>query len=390
MTSRHRLIWAAFISQAGNWLTFTGLLQYVQSQFGSLSTAGMLFAQSLPAVVAVRGLAQRIAPEHAHRAWLVAQIGLAVCTVTLVGLASSLWFIYAYFAVTTVLKAVSNTLFMTFVGEWVPAEQKASTYTAIGTAGSITLTVSPAVGGVMASTVGYWWLFIADATSFLLAALVLARSGGAITAADGWSHGERVSPWRTWVGKPEGFGAHLARPALAWTSFAVVGAGVNAVEMPVFDDIHAFQADQFGFALACYGAGGLLAFGISLLAPQFHVPVVALSVAYGGALIAWVCGGTAGAYAGFAVAGLTYGLINGRLRSSLDRAAEADGVDPIPLWAWATQVTFLVSVAVLGAAAAAFALRIPAAHVAAVVLVLGALVPFTMTRLTTDLTRTGS
>jgi hypothetical protein len=71
-------------------------------------------------------------------------------------------------------------------------------------------------------------------------------------------------------------------------------------------------------------------------------------------------------------------------------AAKADGVDPIPLWAWATQVTSLVSVAVLGAAAAAFALRIPAAHVAAVVLVLGALVPFTMTRLTTDLTRTGS
>ena len=94
--------------------------------------------------------------------------------------------------------------------------------------------------------------------------------------------------------------------------------------------------------------------------------------------------------AGFAVAGLTYGLINGQLRSSLDTAAKADGVEPIPLWAWATQVTFLVSVAVLGVAAGAFALGIPAVHVASVVLVVAALVPFTMVRSTPRLTRSST
>ena len=123
-----------------------------------------------------------------------------------------------------------------------------STYTAIGTAGSITLTVSPAVGGVMASTIGYTWLFLADAVSFLLAAMVLARSGGPITS--GARPAERESIWRSWVTRPEGFGANLARPAVAWIWFAVVGAAVNAVEMPVFHDVHAFSADQFGYALA--------------------------------------------------------------------------------------------------------------------------------------------
>jgi MFS family permease len=385
MSPRNRLVTAAFISQVGNWLTLTGLLQYVQSHFGSASTAGMLLAQSLPALFAARGLAQRIAPHHAHRMWLAIQVCLALCSASLVALSASLWFIYAYYAVTTVLRAVANTLFMTFVGDWVAADRRAATFIAIGTAGSITLTVSPAAGGLMASTIGYSWLFLVDAASFLLAAAVLARGVGTRTGARPTI--VRESLWRTWVGRPERFSVNLTRPAFAWTWFAVIGAAVNAVEMPVFDDIHQFQADQFGYALACYGVGGLLAFAISQALPRLRLPTVALTICYAAGLAAWVLGGAFGAYIGFAVAGLTYGLVNGQLRAHLDVAAKADGVDPIPLWAWANQVTFLANIVVLGAAAGAFALAVPVVDVAVVALAIAALTPFTMTRLTLVPTR---
>lgn len=356
---RQRLVGAVFVSQMGTWLTFLGLLQYVQTRFGSAATAGAFLAQSLPAIFMARVFVQLVPRFLIHRAWLAIQLVLAACSASLALWDAPLWYIYLFFATTTVLRAIANPLLMTLISDWVPTEERASAYTAVGTAGSITLAISPAAGGVVATYFGYGWLFISDAVTFLLASLILlcpahVESESPPNEARASSRSVRQM-FHAWIGKPSGAAQGLGIPMMAWAWFSVAGAAVNAVELPVFNLVHHFDAKRFGFALACYGAGGFLAFLIAQLRPRWKVPAVPVAAAYLAGLAGWVFGGKPGPYLGFLLAGLTYGLLSGRLRAYLDEGAAIDRVDRVALWAWANQVILISNIAIYGLAAAAFA-----------------------------------
>lgn len=351
LSPSRRLLAASFVSQVGNWLTFTGLAQLVQSHYGSAATAAAFVAQSLPSLIFVRAVVERVPSRWRPRVYYATQLALAVLSLSLVA-GTPLPYVLVFFGLSALLRGIANPLYMALVGEWVPSAERQSIYIALGAVGSVTLALSPAVGGVIAVAFGLPWLVIIDAASFLLGLAILG-TGPAWRPAPEES---RRQPVRGLFGRPEGLGGSRARVLTAWTWLSLIGAAVNAVELPVFALIHHFDTRAFGIALSCYGVGGFATLLLRRFMTDRDRLLPWLAGAYLVSMVAWVFGGDAGAYAGFFVAGLTYGLINGILRALLDRSARAGGVDAVPLWAWANQVIMVANVVIYGAAAGAFAL----------------------------------
>ncbi|WP_436531811.1 MFS transporter [Actinoplanes sp. HUAS TT8] len=349
-----RLLAASFVSQVGNWLTFVGLAQHVQSQYGSAATAAAFVAQSLPSLVFVRAVVERIPARRRPGVYYATQLALAVLSLSLVA-GTPLPYVLVFFALSALLRGIANPLYMALVGEWVPAKERQSVYIALGAIGSVTLALSPAVGGVIAALFGLRWLVVIDAASFLLGLAVLV-TGPAWKPVAEPGRPESLFTLRRLFGRPAELAGSRARALTAWTWLSLIGAALNAVELPVFAVIHHFDTRHFGYALSCYGIGGFATLLLRRFVADRERLLPWLAGAYLASMVAWVFGGDAGAYAGFLIAGLTYGLINGVLRGLLDRTAQAGGVDAVPLWAWANQVVIIANLAVYGTAAAAFAI----------------------------------
>ncbi|TDQ01039.1 MFS transporter [Labedaea rhizosphaerae] len=362
MGAKTRLVGAAGVSQVGNWLTFTGLLQYLQNTFGSSATIGAFLVQAAPPLLLARWATARMAGFRTRFAWLAVQLPLAALSLALLARGWGLVYVLCLLGVTSLFRTIGNTLFMSVATDWTPEGRRSSTFTAIGSVGSITLAISPAFGGVIGGVLGFSALFVIDAVTFVVAALVLARAPR--EAPDG-----RIAtggPTRL-VGRPRGVAGRFVPGLRLWVWFGVVGAAVNAVELPVFADVHHFGVTGFGVALTCYGTGGLVAFLLSLVRKDLAVRLDVLALIYAVALAAWVYAGHAGAFAGFAVAGLTYGLYSGRLRARVAGAAE-DEVSTTDIWAWANQTTQLVNLIVYATGALLFAAGVPVLACAALTL----------------------
>lgn len=363
-----KLIGAAGVSQVGNWLTFTGLLQYLQSTFGSSATIGAFLVQAGPPLLAARWATARLTGVRTRMAWLAIQVLLAGLSLALMARGWGLAFILCLLGVISLFRTISNTLFMSVATDWTDEAHRRSVFTAIGSVGSITLAISPAFGGVIGGTLGYSALFVIDAITFIIAALVLARRPREIE--DG-----RIgagAPVR-WAGRPRGVADRFVPGLRLWVWFGVVGAAVNAVELPVFDDVHHFGVTGFGVALTCYGTGGLLAFVLSVTRQDLVLRLDLLAVLYAVAVAAWIYAGDVGAFVGFAVAGLTYGLYSGQIRALIADAAEGE-VSTTDMWAWANQTTQLVNLVVYAAGAALFAVGVPVLVCSAMTVACAALV----------------
>jgi MFS family permease len=355
LSPSRRLLAASFVSQAGNWLTFTGLAQFVQSHHGSAATAAAFVAQSLPSLVIVRAVVERIPPRRRPGVYYLTQVALAALSLSL-AIGTPLAYVLVYFALSALLRGIANPLFMALVAEWVPSGERSSVYVALGAVGSMTLALSPAAGGVVAALFGLPWLLMIDAISFLLGLAVLSAGPPWQPVAEPGPRQPPPGPTpRGLFGRPAELTGSPARTLTAWTWLSLIGAALNAVELPVFALVHHFDTRLFGYALSCYGLGGFATLLLRRFVTGREWLLPWLSGAYLASMVAWVFGGDAGAYAGFFVAGLTYGLVNGVLRGLLDRSAQAGGLDTVPLWAWANQVVVVANLVVYAAAAAAFA-----------------------------------
>ncbi|WP_221321578.1 MFS transporter [Actinoplanes sp. L3-i22] len=376
------------MSQVGNWLTFLGLAQFVQVQYGSAATAAAFAAQSLPSLLFVRAAVARIPPRRRPGAYYLTQFALAGLSLSLV-IGTPLPYVLVFFALSALLRGIANPLYLALVGEWVPSADRSALYISLGAVGSVTLALSPAVGGVIAALFGLHWLVLIDAVSFLLGLAVL-RTGPAwrpVAEPGPREPGASLFTLRGLFGRPVELAGSSARTLTACTWLSVIGAALNAVELPVFAVIHHFDTRLFGYALSCYGLGGFATLPLRRFVADRSWLLPWLAGAYLGSMVAWVFGADIGAYAGFFGAGLTYGLVNGVLRGLLDRSAQAGGVDSVPLWAWANQVVVVANLVVYAAAAAAFAAGMAPVAGALVMIGLCALFVAQSTRVTADLPR---
>lgn len=358
---RHRgflLILVAYVSQFGNWLTFLALVIGVQRQHGSAATVGIFMAQTLPALFAARPIAVWLAKRGVVRPWIGTQIALALSTVCMTLLWHDLLAVYAYAAVSMLLRAVANPLFFSLVEDSTSESNRTMVFAGVGSAGSVSLVLAPTVGGLISERWSIEILFAADAVTFLFGAIVIAASSGfgrrvgstAFLRARGGSAFRKEG----WGLVPSGTGTALRPTLIGWPLLLLVGAMLNSVELPLFFDVLRFGDSQFGLALSLFGVGSGIAIWIAKVVAVRSWVLRTFAGVFLLSMILWLVPLTIAPYAAFAVAGAAYTITTAVIRAELSTRAAIDSVDSTALWAWASQVTLLANLVGYGLAAISY------------------------------------
>jgi hypothetical protein len=155
---------------------------------------------------------------------------------------------------------------------------------------------------------------------------------------------------------PQGAGSGLIRPLGTWFAFVLLGAALNSVELPTFDNWLMYDSTGFGIALSMYGLGGLISFVFTLVTPAKLPPLGLSAGAYLLGLVLWVVPLSVLPAIGFLLAGAGSTFASGAIRHLIAARAEEDGVDVQGLWGWANQVTLFANLAMYGLFTALFGL----------------------------------
>lgn len=382
-SAKHALISLAVINQFGSWLSFLAIILYAQQEYGSAASAIVFVAQTVPALIAARSVSDRIPLQHARRCWILGQVALGALTAALALIHTAFAAVLIYVALSMLLKAILSPLYMSLMVGSVPQDQRRATMTGVGAAGSIAIVVAPALGGVLLSSIGPTWLFLLNATTYFLVALLMLVNPR-LRAQDP-SAGAQAAPRSLWSSIPSprslllgpGDNARfvLRDPVLAaWVLLLAVGALLNGLETPYSFDVLHMSQPEFGRVLACFGLGGLVVLILSsvrdtaLIGPRWAV------VLYGGGLLAWLLGGDVGAYLGFFVAGFGGAHVSGWIRARLDQWSDSRGLGAQQLWGWANQTTLFVNLVVYSAVSVTFLMHGSSVVLAGILMVL--FVPF--------------
>ena len=121
---KKRIYISTFVNSFGSWLTFLAIALMTQEKYGTQHVAIVFLVQTLPAIILSRGLASLVPADAVKKVYWVTQVLLGLCSFLLI-LNQSLWAIYIFLFVTSVLKSLGNPLFNTLIGEWIkPEDQK--------------------------------------------------------------------------------------------------------------------------------------------------------------------------------------------------------------------------------------------------------------------------
>ncbi|WP_158251216.1 MFS transporter [Cryobacterium sp. Y11] len=371
MSNKRTFIGIAAVNQFGNWLTFLSVIVFAQQSYGSAASALIFLAQTVPALLAARSISDRIPVRYTRRAWILGQVTLAGITLGIAVTYHYFAAILAYVAISMMIRAVLNPLYMALLVESVPQPQRQSTMTGVGAAGSIAVVVSPAVGGLLLATVGPTYLFLLDAATFVAVSLWMLTAKGVQSPKSG---NPPTNRW--WSGLPSP--RALARapglanrhvwgfPALtAWIFLLLVGALLNALETPFSFTIIQVSEAEFGWILACFGAGGLLVLIASLFSEVKLLRPNLAVVGYAVGLLVWMVLPTAGPYLGFFIAGLSAATLSGWVRASVDAWSQTNNVDAKLVWGWANQSTLFVNLVSYVLASVLFGLGLSPIYLAA-------------------------
>jgi MFS family permease len=176
-----RLVGAGLVSTTGDWLLAVGLTYAVYDLTGStMASAGVFLTSLLPQVLV--GLVAGVLVDRwdRRRTMLVANLVLAagLLPLLLVGGASSIWVVYPVLAAEAVVETLFAPAEQAMLPRVVDEADAAELVTANALndqARNLARLVGGAVGGVLAAVGGIPLVALADAGSFLFAALLVAR-----------------------------------------------------------------------------------------------------------------------------------------------------------------------------------------------------------------------
>ena len=260
-----RSLWlAGLVSEAGDWLLFIALPIVVYRQTGSALGTSFAFLALLAPAIVLAPLAGRLADRHDRRRVMLIVCGLqalSLLPLLLVGDHTGLPIVYAVIvvqsALTTLFDPAKNALLPTLVGR----DQLVSANSLVALNEGVARLVGGPLGGLLLAAGDLRAIVVADAASYVLAAVLIARvpRPRAVSAPPGTPTGP--SPIR--------FLAVLhrrpIRRALALTFFADIAQGIFLVLFIVFvaRRLHG-GAGETGLlrgvqALGAIGAGLMLA-----------------------------------------------------------------------------------------------------------------------------------
>ena len=234
-----RLVGAGLVSLTGDWLLSVGLSYAVYDLTGStMASAGVFLTALLPQVLV--GLVAGVLVDRwdRRRTMVVANLVLAVGLLPLLVIdgARSIWVVYPVL----VLEAVVETLFAPAEQAMLPrvvdeadSSELVGANALNGQAGNVARLLGGAVGGVLAALGGIPLVALADAGSFLVAALLVARirTSGAVAAreasAEDVVRGRFAELRDEWVeGARVAMASRVVRVLVAFTLVTSFGEGI--------------------------------------------------------------------------------------------------------------------------------------------------------------------
>lgn len=339
-----RLCAASLVSYLGNWLTFLGLFLLVQRRFGVASVGGAFLVQSVPAIVFSRRLPSLVPGRRTHLVFVTSQLGLALASGLLTLGIPNLATVYLFLVVSVTLRSLANPLFMALIKHYVGSDALEHTYTRVGATQSIALIVAPSLGGLIATLIGYRWLFAIDAATFLVVVALLRAPPPTLPAGEGAGENWRRSLFRRWVRRPFRAWPPLEVAFAMWFLYAAFGAVLNGIEFPAMASAH-FSDTLVGITLGSWGIGNGIA--VALTKRLTWLPTLVLVTALGCGVGLWLRALPWTAISGFALAGFSYALLSGRFRTDLARAMRPDE-NEIEVWAYANQGVQVVNLICYG------------------------------------------
>jgi MFS family permease len=259
-----RRLWAAgFVSELGDWVLRVALPVYVYGLTGSAAATAATFVIGLLPSLALSPVAGVLADRLDRRRVMVA-VSLAQAAVLAPLLAvdgpEQLWILNAVTAAQAALAALFEPARHALVPALVDPERLPAANGLIGLGENLARLAGAALGGILLAAGGLPAVLVADAVSFALAALLLARPLGAAAVA---ARGAAAPVLRSWL---DGLRAIRDRPALRSLSGVValmaLSQGIFVVLFVVFvtDRLGGGEA-EVGVLRAVQAVGGLLGGG---------------------------------------------------------------------------------------------------------------------------------
>ncbi len=265
------LLWfGGLISMAGDWMLRIALPAHVFTLTGStLATGAMFMAGMLPTLLF--GSVAGVFVDRWNRQWsmVLTNLLLAICVLplALVDSAGALWIVYVVAVVQSAVgqffSPAENALLPTLVGE----EHLVTANALNALNNNLARLVGPALGGIVAASVGLAGVALIDAATFFVAALLIGLIRVTRPAPTEQSSLEveraRISVmavWREWVA-----GLAVVRRSrllsLLFTIIAIVAVGegiVSVLFVPFVTEALGGNALELGWLMSAQAIGGLV------------------------------------------------------------------------------------------------------------------------------------
>jgi len=336
---------ARVISSLGDWMTFLVVALYLNENFGSDKVAYGFLIASAPSFL-ISSKAHFLVPQFLQKYVYFFGLILLSVNVLLVTKAESLWQIYAYMLVASIITAVLRPLLDTLTVESFEPDQLDRILTRVGGLTSSILCIAPPIGAAIATNFGYNSVFYANAGSFVVAGLLLMY-----VFANNRSEVVQNAPAKalvkfTFALKELTFPQQLKVSLCLWYCILILGALINAGEFAAFTEF-GYSKSEIGLVIGCWGAGGFIAFttaSVRLRRSSLRLFVTSYGIALGSFFLApWFLVSCAI----FFIGGFFCAKLGGEVRSIIQASIPPD-LRSLEVWGLINSRLALINMSVYG------------------------------------------
>jgi MFS family permease len=332
-----RIYLATLVNTFGSWCTFLAIALLTKENYGIKFVPLIFLAQTLPVVFLSRSMIKIVKHDSEEKWYFLLQILFTLNSLILL-FDQSLPVIFIHLLLSATFKGLSGPLFNNFIGRWAPQIDRTVVYTRVDALTAGALTLAPLIGAWIKIKFSFKVLFVIDAISFMLALiLLLPYLKSKITASTKWVEKAALKKnilFSSLVSLPLEFPKMLILPLTMWLIYQLLGALLNGIEFATFER-HQMTATSIGYTLTAWGAGSLITFiaGKTSVSKASFVYFLAL-------VLLIVAPNTYFTACSFMLAGFSYSVLSGGIRALLIGAVP-NGYNPLPIWAYANQMTQL-------------------------------------------------
>lgn len=319
----------------------------VHERFGVDKIPYTFLLNGLPIILFGPRLANLVPNKSRATFFVCSQLLLALNVAALVFSTSSLHvFLYIFIAAT--ITSVSNPCQQSLISDYIVPAEMATSLRKIGALDACSLIFAPALGGFIATKVGFNALFVIDSLTFVAAAALLSRlpSIHTNTERDVKPISEdQLRSKKSFALVPTYYFRNPSQAkslVLVWVLVVSLVALLNGVEFSIFDK-QGLDKQAVGWALTLWGAGSSLPFFIGQKI-QCKNSFLAIALALAFTLFAFGPGVYA-VYVASIIAGFLFIVLMSNVRSDLQNGL-GTGKQNLMGWAVINQRTRIVSVSI--------------------------------------------